>query len=66
MVAITNHNKFNKQEFIEYKNSANNEFIVLPGIELDVEGLESERGHIVIVYDDRDIDCFKLLINGYL
>ena len=32
IVAITNHNEFNKQEFIEYKNSANNEFIVLPGI----------------------------------
>lgn len=66
MVAITNHNEFNKQEFIEYKNSANNEFIVLPGIELDVEGLESERGHIVIVYDDSDIDSFELLINDYL
>ena len=66
MVVITNHNEFYKQEFIKYKNYANNEFIVLPGIELDVEGLESARGHIVIVYDDRDIDYFKLLINGYL
>ena len=69
MVAITNHNEFNKEEFIKYSNEVNDDFILLPGIELDIKGIDDERGHVVIVYDNTDIDNFDLkikkLINGF-
>ena len=61
MVAITNHNEFNKEEFIKYSNEVNDDFILLPGIELDIKGIDDERGHVVIVYDNTDIDNFDCL-----
>lgn len=66
MVAITNHNDFNKQDFIKYNDVVNEDFILLPGIELDVNGVDNERGHVVIVYDNADIDVFDLKIKKLL
>ena len=69
MVAITNHNEFNKEEFVKYSDKVNGDFILLPGIELDIKGIDDERGHVVIVYDNTDIDNFDLkikkLLNGF-
>lgn len=66
MVAITNHNEFDKQEFDKYNNEVNGDFILLPGIELDINGIDNERGHIVIIYDNTDINNFDLKIKKLL
>ncbi len=66
MVAITNHNIFDKIQYDEFKVEVNDEFILLPGIELDVIGEHKERGHVVIVYDDKDLDAFTTKINNIL
>lgn len=66
MVAITNHNEFNKEEFIKYSKEVNDDFILLPGIELDIKGIDDERGHVVIVYDNTDIDNFDIKIKKFL
>ena len=58
MVAITNHNTFDRQQFDEFKKEIADEFILLPGIELDVIGLNGKNGHVVLVYDDTDLDNF--------
>ena len=66
MVAITNHNTFDRIQFDEFKKEIANEFILLPGIELDTIGINNETGHIVIVYDDTDVDNFNIKINRLL
>lgn len=66
MVAITNHNNFDRIQFDEFKKEVGDEFILLPGIELDVIGLNNENGHIVIVYDDTDLNNFNNKINNLL
>lgn len=58
MIAITNHNHFDKGYFLSFKTAVNNDFIVLPGIELDVIGVHDEVGHVVLIADDNIIDIF--------
>ena len=68
MVAITNHNEFDRENYDLLHNIAGDDFLVFPGIELDVNGIDKERGHVVIIYDDNDVDTFDLkvkeIING--
>lgn len=68
IVAITNHNIFDRKQFDEFYKEVNNEFILLPGIEVDTIGVKQDKGHIVIIYDDKDLDNFdakvKELLNG--
>lgn len=63
MVAITNHNTFDREQYDQFKEEINNAFILLPGIEFDVIGVNSEKGHVVIVYDDADVDNFTQKIS---
>lgn len=66
MVAVTNHNSFDRSQFDEFYNEVNNDFILLPGIELDTIGIKKEKGHIVIVYDDKDLDNFDNKVSKLL
>jgi len=66
MVAITNHNSFDKNQFDEFYKEVNNDFILLPGIELDTIGIKNEKGHIVIVYDDKDLNTFDNKVSKLL
>ena len=66
MVAITNHNTFDKTQFDEFENEVADDFLLLPGIELDVIGLNGKNGHIVLVYDNTDLDNFNSKINTLL
>ena len=66
MVAITNHNTFYKQQFDEFYDEIHNDFILLPGIELDTIGINKEKGHVVIIYDDKDVYNFQTKINEIL
>lgn len=51
-IAITNHNLFDKNQFLEIKSAL--EILVLPGIEVDVE-----KCHILVLADGRDLDDFS-------
>lgn len=51
-IAITNHNLFDKNQFLEIKSAL--EILVLPGIEVDVE-----KCHILVLADGRDLDEFS-------
>lgn len=68
IVAITNHNIFDRKQFDEFYKEVNNDFILLPGIEVDTIGVKQDKGHIVIIYDDKDLDNFDAkveeLLNG--
>lgn len=59
MVAITNHNSFDLEQFNKIQKEVKGKTIILPGIELDVIGLNGERGHIVFFYDNKKVDEFN-------
>lgn len=45
IVAITNHNKFDMHQFVDFQNE---DFFVWPGIELDIQGFYS-CGHCILI-----------------
>lgn len=56
IVAITNHNLFDLQQFKEIKNAAKDlECLILPGIELSVE-----KGHVVLIGDETE-ETYRIL-----
>lgn len=55
-IAITNHNIFKKEQYIEIKKELNDLCVVLPGIEIDL-GIKS-RGHIICISSDNTLDDF--------
>ena len=67
MLCITNHNYFNKDEYILFKDAVKDSCYVMPGIELDVEGnLEGTRGHIILVADPEKLNLFNNKITKIL
>ncbi|MGC9423620.1 PHP domain-containing protein [Vibrio sp.] len=52
-IAITNHNVFDKDQFLTIKNELTNT-VVFPGIEVDLEG-----GHILVIADVVELDIFN-------
>lgn len=59
IVGIANHNVFDKYQYEEFLSEVNNDFMIWPGIELDVEGLARERGHVVIISNPSNVELFK-------
>lgn len=51
-IAITNHNKFDLEQFIQIRNSLS--IIVFPGIEIDIE-----NGHLLVIADTDNIEDFS-------
>ena len=51
-ISITNHDTFDLQQFLSIQDSL--ECIVFPGIEINVD-----RGHLLLISDDGDLDDFK-------
>lgn len=51
LIAITNHNLFDAQQFSDITNALS--IKVFPGIEVDIEG-----GHLIVITDPSDIDDF--------
>ncbi|MGR5324466.1 hypothetical protein ACP3VW_11595 [Vibrio sp. DNB22_17_1] len=52
-IAITNHNKFDKDQFVAIQEELT-DTIVFPGIEVDLEG-----GHILMIADNIDLENFS-------
>lgn len=59
IVAITNHNAFDYDQFLDFTNE---HFQVWPGIELDVSGNNS-KGHLILIADPKNAMQFNLLIS---
>ena len=62
-LAITNHNRFFKDNYKELKEAVKELCYVIPGIELDVEGINKSRGHIILIANPGDVDEFEERIN---
>jgi len=67
IVAITNHNKFDIQQYNAFVKSAVGQFLIWPGVELDVEGRHSgskQHGHVIVVCDPLKADSFSSIISS--
>ena len=55
-IAITNHNRFDREQFEQIQKSL--DCLVLPGVEVDLE-----NGHILVIADGTDLDEFEKSCN---
>ena len=58
VVAITNHNCFDKAQYYDFQND---KFLIWPGIELDVFGDDS-KGHCILIGNPKNVDDFDRII----
>ena len=63
LLAITNHNRFFKDNYLELKDAVKESCYVIPGIELDVEGFNKSKGHVILIASPDDVDEFENRIN---
>lgn len=56
IIAITNHNHFNKKQFLEIAKAV--DILVLPGIEIDIE-----KSHLLLIDSDENLDDFESKCN---
>lgn len=64
ILAITNHNQFDYEQYLEFKESVSNICDIWPGIELDIEGKKSEtgkpnRGHLIVIANPKNHALFN-------
>ena len=60
MLAITNHNLFNEDNYNVLRENVKDICHVLPGVELDVEGeIDKSHGHIILVCSQANVSKFK-------
>lgn len=67
VVAITNHNKFDKTQFDSLVSSVGENAIIWPGVELDVYGNHSGvrvSGHILVVANPNDVEKFDAIVDN--
>jgi len=62
IVAITNHNVFDLDQFTEIKDKIGNDIQVWPGIELDVEE-NGVRGHLIVIVSPTTAEAFSKVVN---
>lgn len=63
IVGITNHNAFDKNQYIELRESVKETCQIWPGIELDVN-FRKNIGHILIIYNPDKLEEFISIINS--
>lgn len=63
IVAITNHNLFDYEQFIEFQVSVKEYCQLWPGIELDIscskDGEKTKRGHLIVVANPVNVAKFS-------
>lgn len=55
-VAITNHNTFDIEQFNDFQNS---DFMVWPGVEFDVIGVNGNEGHCIVIVSPKETVSFS-------
>lgn len=63
MLAITNHNSFDKANYDLLKDAVKEFCCILPGIEFDVSGETGSCGHIIIIANPKKVDEFESKVN---
>ena len=68
MAAITNHNHFDKRQFILFQEAVKDTCILLPGVEIDVRGKfdHDHAGHVIVICDPNQIDSFSSVVSSII
>lgn len=66
IVAITNHNCFDFEQFLELKESVKDFCNVWPGIELDVKQIGPNSGHVIVICDPKKSEKFNEIIQSFI
>lgn len=68
IIGVTNHNYFDLEQYNEFLKVVKNDFMVWPGIEMDVIGVNDEHGHVIVVSNPKKVENFdtrvKKILNG--
>lgn len=68
IVAITNHNVFDKTQYLQFKSRVEEFCILWPGIEIDIRG-ERKKGHLIVIANPNKVELFdqqvKKLTNNF-
>ena len=64
ILAITNHNTFDYDQYVELKGAVKDFCNVWPGVELDIEGVDDEnnerkRGHLIVIANPKNDKMFN-------
>lgn len=59
ILAITNHNYFDYEQFLKIKEKAGEELLILPGVEIDLRSSKNERHQLNIIVSDEDAKTFS-------
>lgn len=65
ILAITNHNSFDYEQYCSLREAVKETCQVLPGIELDIKG-QSGVGHLIVISDPEKVNLFVAAINALL
>lgn len=63
IVAITNHNSFDYKQYSELKEVVKDICAVWPGVEIDIEGSDGQKFHLIVVADPDNAQSFSYKIN---
>lgn len=66
IIGITNHNYFDYKQYQEFVDIVNADFMVWPGVELDVKGIVNDRGHVLIVVNPNNVVDFNEKLSSLL
>ena len=67
IVAITNHNQFDYEQYKELKNATEGYCDIWPGIELDIIGKVDQkgnykRGHLIVIANPKNVELFNVQV----
>lgn len=65
IVAITNHNEFDRKQYEEFIKEANESFQIWPGIELDIKD-DKTKAHLIVISNPNCLDEFEISINNLI
>jgi predicted ATPase len=63
ILAITNHNHFDHEQYLQFKKSVDGFCQVWPGVELDIIGKNGTRAHLIVIVNPKNAKTFEKKIN---
>ena len=64
IVAITNHNAFDKEQFFEFKDAISENCQLWPGVEIDIQQYGRSRWHLIVIANPDNTDIFSDSVNS--
>lgn len=62
IVAITNHNLFDLEQYVSFSKAVEQYCKIWPGIEFDVKGTEGKKWHLIVIFDPKEYTIFNTLV----